>query len=501
MKIREYQKSFRAERALSSVEEHFLHTEAAGSAQAIELQNPAERVGYHSDFCSDLVPKRPSRRRFLVRIARGLYRYGPSGTIYLCRKHNGKNVWKSLQTSEKARAMAIKALCDYADVQNGNHEFSVVPAPVSASDQATCLQLQIVPKTPLPLVPQPAVPASHEPAANPITAPAVSVPVPEPLRLLKPKSPDAVTLNKLVERFRSESAHLALATRQKFDFHFKVAARFFDFNRPVGEIRLADLRALRSKLAEERKPSTVNDIIFKALAALFTMAAEDGIIERSPLERLKRVKPREPDRRELAWGQAQQIVTEVGRYAEESAIILAFAQNFGVGQAEIKHLRGEHIDFEKGEINFRRKKTGKPFEIPIFPHAKAFIEKLKAAGRFQVGKPVVEWRNPRKALESACERLNVPKCEPRAFRRCFIVHALEIGIEPRLVAKWQGHRDASLIFKVYGKHIDHEHERRQAEKLGTTAASVVKDHAPQPDDCPSNRDAVCSAERAVVGSS
>jgi hypothetical protein len=49
-----------------------------------------------------------------------------------------------------------------------------------------------------------------------------------------------------------------------------------------------------------------------------------------------------------------------------------------------------------------------------------------------------------------------------------------VGIDPRLVAKWQGHKDAKLIFTVYGKYIDQNYEQAQAEKLGgaTEAASV-----------------------------
>ena len=150
--------------------------------------------------------------------------------------------------------------------------------------------------------------------------------------------------------------------------------------------------------------------------------------------------------------------------------------NFGVGQAEIHYLLGEHIDLSQGIVHFRRKKTGKPFDVPIFTHAKEFIERLKSNGRLKKALPVVKWRNPRKALQSACERLNVQPYEPRAFRRTFIVHALQSGIDPRVVARWQGHKDATLIFKVYGKFIDANYERQQAEKLddATSAEKIIK---------------------------
>ena len=89
-----------------------------------DCAKPKDSVGDY-DFCPDFRP-RNGRSRRLVRIARGLYRYGPTGTIYWCRKLKGQNVWKNLQTADRKRAMAITALYNYAASQNGNHEVSVI---------------------------------------------------------------------------------------------------------------------------------------------------------------------------------------------------------------------------------------------------------------------------------------------------------------------------------------------------------------------------------------
>jgi integrase len=204
---------------------------------------------------------------------------------------------------------------------------------------------------------------------------------------------------------------------------------------------------------------------------LFQIALDDEVLERSPLEKLKRAKKGEPDRQQPTWEQAERIAADVAAKSAESGLIVKLMLNFGVGQAEIKFLRGEHIDLANGVGHFRRKKTGKHFDVPIFPHATGLVEALKAKGRLAAGKSLVDWRNPRKALAAACERLDLPVYEPRALRRSFIVHALEHGIDPRLVARWQGHKDAGLVFKVYGKHIDAQHEKRQAQKMGTGADS------------------------------
>jgi integrase len=336
--------------------------------------------------------------------------------------------------------MAIAALINYSSAQNGDHQVIVLPDGTSPAQQ-------ILSGNPSPA---PAAPPTRPMSPGPTP--------PQPARA-------AVSLNDLVEKYKAQWNYLAAGTRTKMGFHFKVAARFLDFDRDVTKIQLADMRVLKGKLSEGRKPSSVNDILFKGLGALFKIAIEDEIVDRSPLERLKPARKGEIEREQPTWEQSQQIVNETEKSAPETALIVRFMRDFGVGQAEIKFLFGGHIDLDKQVIHFRRKKTGKLFDVPIFGHAKQFVERLRAEGRLQVDKPVVAWRNPRKALATACENLNLPVYEPRALRRCFIVHCLEMGIDPRVVAKWQGHKDAKLIFTTYGKHIDAKHEKQEAGKL------------------------------------
>jgi integrase len=135
----------------------------------------------------------------------------------------------------------------------------------------------------------------------------------------------------------------------------------------------------------------------------------------------------------------------------------------GVGKAEAASLTGGAVDWEQKQISFVRKKTGEPFVVPIYPWAEDFVRELQP--RFRQGQVVFDWRNPRKALITACTHCGVEPITTVSLRRTLIIHLLEKGIEPRLVAQWQGHRDATLIHKVYGKHINAAHERAQLAKL------------------------------------
>jgi len=232
--------------------------------------------------------------------------------------------------------MAISALNIFAS-ENGNTEITVLTN--EASQAVLHRQAELFPSTP---VTPSSVPDS---VLSSLAMPAVERPT---------RNQSGNSLTSLVERFRGESGHLARSTRDKLDFHFTVAARHLNFDRDVASIELKDLRELKSKLSEGQKPSTVNDIIFKALASLFDMALDDGLIERSPIEKLKRARKGEPDRQQPNWEQAQQLAEEVANKSAESGLIVKLMLNFGVGQAEIKFLHGERVDEGKGVIHFRR---------------------------------------------------------------------------------------------------------------------------------------------------
>lgn len=172
----------------------------------------------------------------------------------------------------------MAAFHDYSSAQNGNHEVTVIP-----DGQVTFAS--IANQASRPAAPPP-VPLRDEAEKNSISVDQTTA----------RHNPERVTLNDLIGRFKDGWGHLAASTRSKFECHFKVAGEYVDFNRDVSSLQVADLRALKSKLSVGRKPSTVNDIIFKALGALFKLALEDEIIKRSPLERFKPARKGEIER-------------------------------------------------------------------------------------------------------------------------------------------------------------------------------------------------------------
>jgi integrase len=149
--------------------------------------------------------------------------------------------------------------------------------------------------------------------------------------------------------------------------------------------------------------------------------------------------------------------------AQESADFLEFLGLVGVGQAEAGSLKRSDIDLDAGRIITFRHKTTTGFSIPIFPQARPLLERLCE------GKPNEEFifkiRDAKKALAGACRRLHLPAFSQRSLRRMFITRAIEKGIDVKVIAEWQGHKDGGkLILDTYS-HVNRAHSDRMAKLM------------------------------------
>ena len=74
----------------------------------------------------------------------------------------------------------------------------------------------------------------------------------------------------------------------------------------------------------------------------------------------------------------------------------------------------------------------------------------------------------KKALTGACRRLGYPPFSQRSLRRMFITRAIERGVDVKVIAEWQGHRDGGkLILDTYS-HVNRVHSQRMAQLMTTT---------------------------------
>lgn len=273
----------------------------------------------------------------------------------------------------------------------------------------------------------------------------------------------APTLEDLLTEYDKALNGYAEGTRKVRRYLLGVFRRTWSHNikAPVRFVTLGHLRTWLATL-ELRKVAQQN--YARVLRGMFTLAVDLQWIENSPADALHVGRAEQPQRLTPDWQTALRIVNSVKRPA--SGEMLTFMLLAGLGQGEVSALTGECFDLEQGVIHVRRLKTQRTYTVPIFPHLKPLVTKLKKHGQLAPGHQVFSIRSPHEALYAACERLELPKYSPRSLRRAFIVHALEKGCDPRLIAAWQGHSDnGALLLKTYSRFINQDHSRRMASLL------------------------------------
>jgi integrase len=217
--------------------------------------------------------------------------------------------------------------------------------------------------------------------------------------------------------------------------------------------------------------STYNDHLW-LLKDLFAFAVDDRLLEASPAAKLKTRKREDPERLTPTFEQFEAIIASVraqkfnGHGASDSADFLEFMGLAGLGQAEASALTRGDVHFQSDQISVLRRKTSKRFFIPIFPQVHSLLERV-CEGKAHNEK-LFKIADAKRALAAACQRLGFPPFSQRSLRRMFITRAIERGVDVKVIAEWQGHRDGGmLILKTYS-HVRAAHLQRMA-KLMTAA--------------------------------
>jgi integrase len=201
------------------------------------------------------------------------------------------------------------------------------------------------------------------------------------------------------------------------------------------------------------------------LRNVFDLAVRDRIIAESPVAHVVYKKRATPIRLTPTFEEFKAIVSNIrgqrfNADAEQSGDFIEFLGLAGLGQAEAASITRADVDLVAGRIVILRRKTSAGFVIPIFPQVRALVEKL-CKGKAH-DERLFNIENARKALANACKRLALPSFTHRSLRRMFITRAIERGVDVKVIAEWQGHRDGGkLILNTYS-HIRRPHSDRMA---------------------------------------
>ena len=197
---------------------------------------------------------------------------------------------------------------------------------------------------------------------------------------------------------------------------------------------------------------------------IFEMAVRDNVISRSPAFHLRALKLAQPIRKTPSFEEFKAIVSSIRAQrfsddAEESSDFVEFLGLAGLGQAEASALRQSDIDWNRETITTFRHKTKSGFAIPLYPQLKPLLLRRRRALADQL---VFGVKDAKRAISNACRRLNLPRYSHRSFRRMFITRAIELGVDVKTIAEWQGHKDGGKLILGTYSHVNRVHSRRMA---------------------------------------
>ncbi len=347
-----------------------------------------------------------TRNGEFCRVAENLYRYSSSGIYYARFRTNGKEISRSLRTAD--RALAKRRLAD--EMEN-----------------ASRLDIKV----------------------------------------------GKMTLEELVRLYEERLSRYAPKTIYSRRCISKIFKQSWPhgLNIPVNSVSAGQLELWLAGRRANFKNAAYNEYA-RFLRHLFELALKLRVIAVSPAAGLKGLRVETPIRTTPTWQQFQALIADIrgqrfSAEAADSADLVEFMGLAGVGTAECANLLGEHIDFAANRITLYRVKTDTGYSIPIYPQLLPFLRNLEAKGQIQQGQKLFKIRDPKKALAAACKRLKFPHFSPRSLRRCFITRAVEVGIDFKTIASWQGHRDGGVLIAKTYSHLRNEHSDAMAQRLVT----------------------------------
>lgn len=256
------------------------------------------------------------------------------------------------------------------------------------------------------------------------------------------------------------------------------------------EITVADCRLwaarLRGRYGAVRYNASVG-----ALRRVFALAIELHVRVDNPAAQIGKAKVEV--RRSDLWlpepAQLDALVAALrgqrGAANQDNADFALFLRWTGLRGFEAGHLPKSAVDLKSGLLWLPGSitKNGRSREVPIFPPARAIIERWLAAPNRRRGEYSRAPGSPRPdylcpvwrlngALKSVCAKLQFPvRLSHHDFRHLFITDLLKQGVEAAVIARWVGHGDNGKLIRETYTLVGEQWEREEIERVSAIYAN------------------------------
>jgi len=157
--------------------------------------------------------------------------------------------------------------------------------------------------------------------------------------------------------------------------------------------------------------------------------------------------------------------------AQPGADLVEFLAYSGCRRGEATAMTWGDVNFEAKTFTVTGGETGtKNHEarvVPLFPALEKFLLKLKAALP-QPPAPadkIFSVMDAKKVIASGCKTAGLPHFTHHSMRHFFCSNAIEAGVDFKAIAGWVGHKDGGLLVaRTYG-HLRDEHSAAMAQRM------------------------------------
>jgi integrase len=107
--------------------------------------------------------------------------------------------------------------------------------------------------------------------------------------------------------------------------------------------------------------------------------------------------------------------------------------------------------------------------VPLFPAMRELLERIRGDAVPAPTDRIIPIENAKRAIITACQKARLPSFMHHSLRHYFCSNAIEAGIDFKVIAGWLGHQDGGfLVAKTYG-HLRDAHSFEMAKRMTFSA--------------------------------
>ncbi len=221
-------------------------------------------------------------------------------------------------------------------------------------------------------------------------------------------------------------------------------------------------------------PTRFNNTI-AGLRHVLDAAVDAALIYSNPAAKLQRVRVRQKQLALPSTAQFEQIVTAIrtaGAWCSQDVADFVEGLAFtGMRKGEANAVEWRDLNFTAGETVVRgHDETGTKnwsvHRIPMLPDARELFTRMRSERKSEPPTAkVFRVREAQKALDSACKKVGAPRITHHDLRHLFATTAIEAPVDIPTVSRWLNHKDGgALAMRTYG-HLRREHSVAAALKV------------------------------------